>query len=160
MTQQDMFREDLYYRLNVLSLYLPPLRERREDIPALISHFVQRACEQVNVPRVCLSQQAMQHLVGANWPGNIRQLQNTLFRAVALNEQPEIDIVDIEHNLASLADTDTRSVSLDEAVAAFEKRFLQEHYQQYPSTRKLASVLQVSHAKIARKLKRYHVGKE
>lgn len=160
MTQQGLFREDLYYRLNVLSLHLPPLRERREDIPALITHFVKRACEQVNVPSVSFSQEAMRKLITADWPGNIRQLQNTLFRAIALNDQPEINDIDIESSGVGLADSTLSLVSLEEAVAAFEKRFLHERYQQYPSTRKLASALQVSHAKIARKLKRYNIGKD
>jgi two-component system response regulator PilR (NtrC family) len=79
------FREDLYYRLNVIPVTLPPLRERREDIPLLARHFVQKACRHNNIPLRTLSQEAMRALMSFSWPGNIRQLENAIEHAVAMS---------------------------------------------------------------------------
>ena len=81
MIKTGSFREDLFYRLNVFSLHLPPLRERREDIPFLIEHFLERSGKELTV-----SQRAMQLLLGYNWPGNIRELQNVIERAAVFAE--------------------------------------------------------------------------
>ena len=78
------FREDLYYRLNVVSLKLPPLAERREDIPLLATHFLRRLAERYRKPVPTLAPDAMALLVAAPWPGNVRQLLNLLEQAVAL----------------------------------------------------------------------------
>ena len=81
---QGRFREDLYYRLNVIRLRLPPLRERREEIPALVEHFIQRYAEQQKKGRLKLSDEALEYLLLYTWPGNIRQLANEVNRMVAL----------------------------------------------------------------------------
>src|SRR4030095_10785387 len=84
------FREDLYYRLNVVRVTLPPLRDRREDIPMLAQHFVQQLCEGNNVALKTLSQEALRTLMSYHWPGNIRQLQNAIEHGVALSPGAEI----------------------------------------------------------------------
>jgi DNA-binding NtrC family response regulator len=84
------FREDLYYRLNVVPIFLPPLRERREDIPALIEHFIQRYSEQNRRPIRSIHPEAMHLLCGYEWRGNVRELQNYVERAVVLGEGPEL----------------------------------------------------------------------
>src|SRR5262249_44540287 len=81
---QKRFREDLYYRLNVVPIYVPPLRERREDIPLLAEHFIEQVCEREGLQVKKLSQQAMQRLTDYNWPGNVRQLEHVVETAVAL----------------------------------------------------------------------------
>jgi transcriptional regulator with PAS, ATPase and Fis domain len=81
LVQDGAFREDLFYRLNVLSLYLPPLRERREDIPLLAEYFLSKASKPVKI-----SSAALQSLIGYTWPGNIRELQNTIERAAVMAE--------------------------------------------------------------------------
>jgi transcriptional regulator with GAF, ATPase, and Fis domain len=86
MVKQGTFREDLYYRLNVFSILLPPLRERKEDIPVLVQHFL----EQMANP-VTLSPQSLQILMAYSWPGNVRELQNTLERAAVLTDTGSID---------------------------------------------------------------------
>src|SRR2546425_3734472 len=78
------FREDLYYRLNVVKLYIPTLAERREDIPLLANHFLSRLAERYRKSRLALAPEAMQLLVSAPWPGNVRQLLNVIEQAVAL----------------------------------------------------------------------------
>ncbi len=80
------FREDLYYRLNVFPINLPPLRERREDIPALVDHFLKLMPEMENLPERKISPDALEALTSYHWPGNIRQLQNAIFRAVILSD--------------------------------------------------------------------------
>jgi transcriptional regulator with PAS, ATPase and Fis domain len=86
MVKQGTFREDLYYRLNVFSIHLPPLRERKEDIPVLVQHFL----EQMANP-VTLSPQSLQILTAYSWPGNVRELQNTLERAAVLTDTESIE---------------------------------------------------------------------
>jgi DNA-binding NtrC family response regulator len=83
--QQGRFRADLFYRLNVISLHVPPLRERREDIPALVSHFLAVYRERFNRPSLTLSEEAQRRLTAYDWPGNVRELKNTLERAAALS---------------------------------------------------------------------------
>jgi DNA-binding NtrC family response regulator len=87
MVKEGTFREDLYYRLNVIPIHLPPLRERREDIPLLVAHFLDRFGREADPPRlgVTISQDAMRALMAYDWPGNIRQLENVIERALALS---------------------------------------------------------------------------
>jgi transcriptional regulator with GAF, ATPase, and Fis domain len=84
------FREDLYYRLNVVPLHLPPLRERAVDIPMLIEHFVEKVCRAEDLPRKRVAPDAMERLQEYPWPGNVRQLENTVERAVALSGERSI----------------------------------------------------------------------
>lgn len=100
MIQNKVFREDLYYRLNVLSLSLPALKERNEDIPLLCHHFMKNAAKQVNQVVPLLTESALAQLIEYSWPGNIRQLQNVLFRLVALNTSNEISEEDVQKVLA------------------------------------------------------------
>jgi len=86
LVAQGRFREDLYYRLNVVRLRMPPLRERREEIPALVEHYVRRYGEQQRKGRLTLSDEALEYLVLYAWPGNIRQLSNEVNRMVAMAE--------------------------------------------------------------------------
>jgi two-component system, NtrC family, response regulator AtoC len=79
------FREDLYYRLAVIPIHIPPLRQRRDDIPLLISHFAQKYCKEQHVPLKQVSHEAMKHLMAFEWPGNVRQLENAVEMAVALS---------------------------------------------------------------------------
>ncbi len=85
------FREDLFYRLNVFPITIPPLRQRREDIPLLVNHFIQKASVELNMPRPTVSDQAVALLVAYQWPGNIRELQNVVERAVLMADGKPID---------------------------------------------------------------------
>jgi len=96
MVADGTFREDLYYRLNVIPVKLPPLRERREDIPLLVQHFVQKFCNELQRPVMTVSQSAMRCLMQYSWPGNVRQLENAIERAVALSGQrSQIEVSDL-----------------------------------------------------------------
>jgi two-component system response regulator GlrR len=115
------FREDLYYRLNVVKLYIPALAERREDIPLLANHFLARLAERYRRGRLALSPEAMELLVSAPWPGNVRQLLNVVEQAVALAATEVIP----ESLVAQALDAGDSSLTpLDEARRAFERDYL------------------------------------
>ncbi|MDT7603028.1 MAG: two-component system, NtrC family, response regulator HydG, partial [Acidobacteriota bacterium] len=89
--QQGRFRADLFYRLNVISLHVPPLRERREDIPALVEHFVAIYRERFNRPALALSEDARRRVEAHDWHGNVRELRNALERAAALSTSDALE---------------------------------------------------------------------
>ncbi|MDX2176653.1 MAG: sigma-54 dependent transcriptional regulator [Candidatus Sumerlaeia bacterium] len=93
--REGHFREDLFFRLNVIPIHLPPLRERRGDIPALARHFAARSCADLGIPRKTLSDAALAALAAAEWKGNIRELENTMERAVILSPLEEIQPEDL-----------------------------------------------------------------
>jgi two-component system response regulator GlrR len=116
-----LFREDLYYRLNVVSLRLPPLSERREDIPLLATHFLQRLAERYQKPVPSLAPDAMQALVAAPWPGNVRQLLNLLEQAVALTTTAVIPASLVQ---SALREDAAALVPFEEARKTFERDYL------------------------------------
>ncbi len=112
MVSDGRFREDLYYRLNVIPIRLPPLRDRKEDIPLLVQHFLQRLCRDLapSRPVMTVSQQAMRRLMAFGWPGNVRQLENALERAVALSGgRAQVEVEDLPPEIQQ-ADETTRQV--------------------------------------------------
>jgi two-component system response regulator GlrR len=115
------FREDLYYRLNVVSLRLPPLGERREDIPLLASHFLRTLAERYRKPVPTFSPEAMALLVAAPWPGNVRQLNNVVEQAVALAPTAVIPASLVQ---TALRDDGSRLTPFEEARKAFERDYL------------------------------------
>jgi len=84
MVEKGEFREDLYYRLNVVPIYLPPLKERKEDIPLLVEHFIKKYAQENNRPARRISEEALRMLMAYDWPGNVRELENTIERAVVI----------------------------------------------------------------------------
>jgi two-component system response regulator GlrR len=115
------FREDLYYRLNVVKLYIPSLAERREDIPLLANSFLTRLAERYRRSRLALAPEAMQLLVSASWPGNVRQLLNVIEQAVAL---ASTEVIPESLVRQALDAGDTALTPLDEARRAFERDYL------------------------------------
>jgi len=115
------FREDLYYRLNVVKLYIPTLAERREDIPLLANSFLSRLAERYRRSRLAFAPDAMQLLVSAPWPGNVRQLLNVIEQAVAL---ASTEVIPESLVRQALDAGDTALTPLDEARRAFERDYL------------------------------------
>jgi len=96
MVADGSFRQDLFYRLNVIPIQLPALRERRDDIPLLVQHFLQKLCADIRRPIVTVSQDALRRLMAYPWPGNVRQLENIVERALTFSQgRPQIDVADL-----------------------------------------------------------------
>ncbi|WP_421181625.1 transcriptional regulator TyrR [Aeromonas dhakensis] len=163
LVHEGKFREDLYYRLNVLSLALPPLRERKADILALAQQFVSRFASELQRPRPRFTRNMAEYLTAYRWPGNVRQLRNCLYRAMTLLEGDEIGPEHVDLPVAAdampLID-EWFEGGLDEAVKRFESRLLERLYPAFPSTRQLAKRLGVSHTAIANKLREYGISKK
>jgi DNA-binding NtrC family response regulator len=102
LTREGRFREDLYYRLNVFPIFVPPLRQRREDVPALARHFVSRFAAEENKAVAGLTPEATDIIEHFDWPGNVRQLENTIFRAVVLCDSNTLDVCDFPQIAAAM----------------------------------------------------------
>jgi len=98
------FREDLFYRLHVLPITIPPLRQRREDVPHLLRHFLARFAAEENRTITGISGEAVAHLAQLDWPGNIRQLENTVYRAVVMSENDQLGLPDFPQVLGHAPD--------------------------------------------------------
>ncbi|MBI6550355.1 transcriptional regulator TyrR [Xenorhabdus lircayensis] len=158
LVQKGEFREDLYYRLNVLTITLPPLRERQADILPLTDYFVARFAEEQGLEKPKFSYDLAQFLCGYHWPGNVRQLRNAIYHALTQLESnklcpQDIQLPELETEMAF--NEDILVGSLDEISKRFERSVLTRLYRHYPSTRKLAKRLGVSHTAIANKLREY-----
>jgi len=163
LVKQGKFREDLYYRLNVLQLHLPLLNERKEDIIDLANYFINEFANKQSIAALpVLTLEAQLILLNYDWPGNVRELKNVLYSALAQLNSSEITAKDIElPNIPisySLND-DIEGKTLDEITKQFEKKVLINLYKNYPSSRKLSKRLGISHTAIANKLREYGIGK-
>jgi len=156
LVQRGEFREDLYYRLNVLTVTLPPLRERQADVMPLTELFVARFSDEQGMPRPKLSPQLGNYLTHYGWPGNVRQLKNAIYRALTQLEGGELrpqDVILPDFDAEVTLGDDVLTGSLDDISKRFERSVLTRLYRTYPSTRKLAKRLGVSHTAIANKLR-------
>lgn len=142
LVEEGRFREDLYYRLNVINLALPPLRERKEDIPALVGHFFTKYCRENEKflddrgeTRLSFEADAMQILMDHAWPGNVRELENVVERAVVLASQTTVTVDVLPEHLLEAKGLRIRrdeggqlpaDASLFEIVADFERRTIME----------------------------------
>ncbi|MCB0267297.1 MAG: sigma-54-dependent Fis family transcriptional regulator [Calditrichaeota bacterium] len=125
------FREDLFFRLNVIPIFLPPLRERRDDIPLLIQHFIKRFCEEFKLPPKQVDDEAMEYLKSYRWPGNVRQLENYVNQAIVLSEGNMLTIKDFPSRVLNETAEDTgfeidTTRPLDDIMADFEKMVLKK----------------------------------
>ncbi|MGH9682740.1 MAG: sigma 54-interacting transcriptional regulator [Candidatus Acidiferrales bacterium] len=124
MAQQGKFREDLYYRLNVVQMHLPPLRERHDDITLLAQHFLQISAQQFNKKVTRFSQSALHALEEYAWPGNVRELENAVQRAVVFSEGQTVDLHHFPSTIRSRAEEATPTRSYEEEVRQFKRRLL------------------------------------
>ncbi|MDQ7094141.1 sigma 54-interacting transcriptional regulator [Desulfosporosinus sp. PR] len=175
MVEQGTFREDLFYRLNVLPIELPPLKERSEDISLLIHHFLTKFNTKHNLNRQFTSE-AIRMLSNYEWPGNIRELQNLIERLVVLAEDVQIREQDIMAMLPNLAPGPSLAaigkedkmlvkvkfvgneiISLPETLKSVEKELIYEALHKFSSTRKAARQLKISQSSLMRRLKTHNV---
>ncbi|MDP4117543.1 MAG: sigma-54 dependent transcriptional regulator, partial [Bacteroidota bacterium] len=119
--KQGRFREDLYYRLNVFTLFVPPLRDRLEDIPILANHFLSKFANSMNKKITAISDEALDFLIRYNWPGNVRELENAIERAVVVTRTDTIQIEDLPFQINNPANPFNND---DRSLAALEKRHI------------------------------------
>lgn len=123
--KEEKFRKDLFYRLNIIPLMMPPLRERKEDIPLLAGHFLEKYAIEFNKQIVNFTSDAMQKLIFYEWPGNIRELENIIERAVVFSKQTVIQSIDIASPCSETTEPDKSfQKAKSEAVSHFEKNYI------------------------------------
>ncbi|MBI4701320.1 MAG: sigma-54-dependent Fis family transcriptional regulator [Deltaproteobacteria bacterium] len=155
MLRQGSLREDLYHRLAVFPLRMPPLRERREDIPDLARAILSGVAAQLGRPRLSLSEAACRALAAADWPGNVRQLANALERAAILADADELDATDLALGAPAPPDPGAAVPTMEEAEREAIRRAL-EHYQ--GNRRQAASHLGIGLRTLYERLRRYGFG--
>ena len=166
MVAAGTFREDLYYRLNVIPIRLPPLRERREDVPVLVQHFLERIGNNL-VPKrsqATLSQEAMRRLMAYQWPGNVRQLENVIERALALSPgRSEIEVSDLTVEVQNASDAvvvatatlPDEGLDFEAHIAALERTLIDQALQKTSGNKRQASdLLRLKRTTLIEKLKR------
>ena len=166
MVREGRFREDLFYRLNVIPVRLPALRDRREDIPLLIQHFLDRFCRDLAPPRAVMtvSQQAVRRLMAYSWPGNVRQLENVLERAVALsNGRTQIELSDLPSDVQEAGDLaggrdfalPEDGIDFQEFVSNIERQLILQSLQRTGGNKgRAAQLLNLKRTTLVEKLKR------
>jgi DNA-binding NtrC family response regulator len=150
--EQGRFREDLFYRLNVVTVPLPPLRERREDIPDLVDFLLARHARALGKRITGVSHEAMRLLLACPWKGNVRELDNALQRAVILGEGPVVTPADLPPDLAPVEGDPSLVDSLDEAVRRFEKLHIERMLRRFPDKKEAAKHLNVGLSSLYRKI--------
>ncbi|NQU28428.1 MAG: sigma-54-dependent Fis family transcriptional regulator, partial [Candidatus Marinimicrobia bacterium] len=149
------FREDLYYRLNIVTINIPPLKERREDIPLLANYFFQKFTV-ANAKKITgISGEAMMALIDYDWPGNVRELENAIERAVVVSKKKEIIIDDLPETISVKAEViESEPRSLNE----FEKKqILQVLNENDWNISKSAKELKIDRGTLYNKLKKYNI---
>ncbi len=158
---EGRFREDLFYRLNVLRVPVPPLRERRDDIPLLVDHFLARFSGELSRPLRGLDDDALAALVRYAWPGNVRELENVIERAVILARGDRLAVDDLPKNLVDPEPADAGSrddLSLKRARRAFEADLIRRALEATGGNRThAAKLLEISHRALLYKLKDYQI---
>ncbi len=162
-TAEGRFREDLLHRLAVLPITIPPLRDRPEDIPALVDHFVQRFCRQYLSAGVMVEPTAMKVLTGYPWPGNVRQLRNVIEQVIVLQDGDPVGAEAVEAALAFYAPLHDRravgtSATLEEARREFERQYVSSVLERCGGNRtRAARILGIARQNLALKLKKLHL---
>ena len=166
MVEDGQFREDLYYRLHVISVYLPPLRERKEDIPVLAQHFLAKYSDENGKSGLELTVDTLDRLADYDWPGNVRELENVIERAVVLTPGPKIDTDLIpEKVLASQMFHIPRfvvppeGISFKEVITNVEKRLIESTLEAAGGVQKRAAdLLHIKPTTLSEMIKRYEIG--
>lgn len=152
----NQMNSGLVNQLDILRLDVPALRDRKEDIEALAVRFLQQFNDQMG-KQVSLSVDAVSRMKRHYWPGNVSQLRNSLYKAMMVAKDDLITPADLDLDSGVSIEAELEGLTLPEAVNEFEKHFLQHWYQKYPSSRKLAAQLGVSHTTIAQKINKYQL---
>jgi len=165
MVKEGRFREDLYYRLNVIAVQLPSLRERKEDIPLLVQHFLEKYAEESRKSGLMLTPEAMDRLASYDWPGNVRELENVIERAVVLSRDRDIgpDLIPEHVSATSYVDLPPviiprEGIRLEEVMLGQERRYIEAALEAAGGVqKKAAELLHVKPTTLNEKLKRYDI---
>jgi len=174
MVHKGIFREDLYYRLNVIPLTIPPLRERKEDVFLIAQQLIRKICAKLNKSEIRLARQSAELLMKQSWPGNVRQLENTLERVINLVDCTEIQPchfkiwaeLDSEQEIVAVNQTGSATLQVEipcgqsdlrlkEVIAKVEKEIIRRVWEQYPSSRLAGQILGVSNTTVLNKIHSY-----
>lgn len=166
--EEGNFRRDLYYRLNVVRIKVPSLKERTGDIPALVNHFLKKYGAKFDMKRT-IDRDAVEYLKQCEWPGNIRELENVVQRLMISAANEQITLIDVmkelhgdifeASTLEPLIETDNpgQVMDLEKMVQNFEKNILKHACEEYGSTRKIARAVGISQTQLVRKKKKYNL---
>ena len=153
---ENRFREDLFYRLNVISIHIPPLRERKDDIPLLVKAFIRRYCLVLNKEQVQIAPSAMKLLMDYNWPGNVRELENVIERALVIGRGKEIVTEDLPFSRKELG-----TEALPNSLKLMEKMHIKRIMEETDwNISKAARVLEIDRQTLYNKIEKYHIEKE
>jgi Response regulator containing CheY-like receiver, AAA-type ATPase, and DNA-binding domains len=161
------FREDLYYRLNVIPIHVPPLREHREDIPELVEHFVGMLSEREGFTPRRVGESAMERLMSLDWPGNVRELRNTVERMLILATGPELTAKDVDRLAGGRIADDTGLGSLtalktfEEFKEAAERAYLLSKLREFDwNVSETARAVEMPRSNLYKKIERYALTRE
>jgi DNA-binding NtrC family response regulator len=159
-TREGRFRDDLYYRLNVVSITLPPLRERRDDIPALAYFFLRRFAAETKKPFAAIAQDVQDRLLAYDWPGNVRELANVMERAVVLGQGPQVTLQDLPPTLVAVQPSiRSAHTSYHAALQAYRRELIREALAQAQGDHTAAAkALGLQRTYLQRLLKSLHLG--
>jgi transcriptional regulator with PAS, ATPase and Fis domain len=158
LVKAGKFREDLYYRLNVFTVVIPPLRERRDDIPLLVNFFINKFSTVMNKKIKSVSKEAMDFLMNYDWPGNVRELENAIERAMVVGKSDSIIVDDLPFHVSrSNFELDGNEKSL----SSMEKKFIQKilHENNW-NISKTAQILEIDRVTLYNKINKYELRKE
>ena len=152
------FREDLYYRLNVIPFHVPPLRERPEDVEVLARTFVLEFCREAGVPPKEITPAALKVLSGHSWPGNVRELRNLMERTVIMSPSASIGARDLPDTLRASASDGGATPSLEEARKSFEREFLLARLAEHGwNISRTAEAIGLARESLSRKIKAHEI---
>jgi transcriptional regulator with PAS, ATPase and Fis domain len=156
LVKQGKFREDLYYRLNVFSLFIPPLRERKKDIPTLAYHFLKKYGSAMNKNITKISDEAMEFLNNFEWPGNVRELENAIERAVVVGKTDRIELTDLPFLAKQIPETEYGALSLSDVEKKhIEKILIRNNW----NINRSAEILGIERATLYNKISKYGLKK-
>lgn len=161
MIRNKEFREDLYFRLNVIPINMPALRERREDLPLLLNNALKKYCSMMGKDIRGFSEEAMNALIAYNWPGNVRELENAVEYAINMEDGPVISKDSLSDKLKRMNSIYHQGLTLEEQTRAFEKHIIEQHLEREGYTvtdkKRVARMLGIGEATLYRKMKSLNI---
>lgn len=164
LVKERKFREDLYYRLNVIPLVVPPVRQRKEDIPILIEHFLKAFLQKYELHKT-IAQETMELLLNYNWPGNVREIENLVERLVVTVDGMEVLPIHLPDYIVHTDGSTERIFVMDicplkNATEEMERQLLNKALLKFHNTYKMADALEINQSTVVRKMQRYGIYKD